>query len=476
MKTLPKWVKLHKTPGTEVRFLGGKYRLYKITSKWNSEKKRAQKITLGFLGTITQEEGLVRPKVERLKESLSDISVLEYGAYAFVESLAKEVRSELERHFPKMWKEIWVAAQMRFIHQAPIKNWSYHYQRSYLSKSLPVELSAKKCGIFLRTIGSERCKIVDFLKPLSKSDDEHILIDTTSVISQSEQIDIAKKGYNSSLNFQPQVNLLYIFSSDRKAPLYYRMLPGNIREISAMRLSVVESGLQNVTLVGDKGFYSQENIEALTEAKLRYILPLRRNNALVDYSSIASGDKKKMDGHFLFNQRPIWYSKISPQVTLFLDEHAKIQETTDYLTRIHEKCEGYCNEAFIDKQHQFGTLTLSTNITDFSPEDLYQRYKARGAIEQAFDSYKNLLNADTTYMHGTEQMEAWSFINFLALLMYYKAYNALLSAKLLEKFSVYDLLIRAKEVKKLSVLDDWRNSEVSAKTRMLFSKIHAPIT
>ena len=82
MKGAPSWAKKHKIPGTELRFLGGKYRLYRITSKWSHEKKRAQKVTLGFLGTITKEEGLVKPKVDQLKDTLSSVSVLEYGAHA----------------------------------------------------------------------------------------------------------------------------------------------------------------------------------------------------------------------------------------------------------------------------------------------------------------------------------------------------------------------------------------------------------
>ena len=476
MKDAPEWAKAHKVPGTELRLLGGKYRLYKITSKWNPDKKRAQKVTLNFLGTITEQEGLIRPKVEQIKDSLSEISVLEYGAHALVDALAAEIKAHLERYFPEFWRQIWVAAQMRFIHQSPIKNWAYHYERSYLTQSIPVRLNQKSCGVFLRKLGCDRDRIVRFLRELSGNEDEHILIDTTHVTSESEQIDITKKGYNSSLHFQSQINLLYIFSADKKAPLYYRMLPGNIREISAMRLSVEESGLKNVTLIGDKGFYSKANVEALVAAKLRYILPLRRNNSLVNYSLIESGDKRKLDGHFLFNKRPIWHSKLSTDVTLFLDEHLKLQESTDYLSRINEGCDGYSTEEFHKRQHQFGTIAMSSNIPEISPQDMYLKYKARGAIEQAFDSYKNLLDADTTYMHGTEQMEAWSFINFLALLFYYKAYNALLSANLLDKFSVRDLILRAKEAKKLHILGQWKPAEVSLKTRSLFEKVKAPIT
>ena len=59
MSKHPEWALKHKTKGTELRLINGTYYLYKITSKWNPEKKRSQKITLGLLGKITQESGFI---------------------------------------------------------------------------------------------------------------------------------------------------------------------------------------------------------------------------------------------------------------------------------------------------------------------------------------------------------------------------------------------------------------------------------
>ncbi|MDX2305962.1 MAG: hypothetical protein NW226_24345 [Microscillaceae bacterium] len=47
--TYPDWVLAHKAKGTEIRLIRGHYYLYKITSKWSKEKKRAVKITEGIL-------------------------------------------------------------------------------------------------------------------------------------------------------------------------------------------------------------------------------------------------------------------------------------------------------------------------------------------------------------------------------------------------------------------------------------------
>lgn len=53
----PEWALKHKKPGTELRLMNGRYYLYKVSSKWNKEKKRAQKITGKILGRITEDKG-----------------------------------------------------------------------------------------------------------------------------------------------------------------------------------------------------------------------------------------------------------------------------------------------------------------------------------------------------------------------------------------------------------------------------------
>lgn len=55
----PEWALKHKKPGTELRLIKGRYYLYAVSSKWNKEKKRAQKITGKILGRITEDKGFI---------------------------------------------------------------------------------------------------------------------------------------------------------------------------------------------------------------------------------------------------------------------------------------------------------------------------------------------------------------------------------------------------------------------------------
>ena len=55
----PQWALQYKTKNTELRLIRGRYYLYNITSKWDPQKGRTKKVTLGCVGTITEQDGLI---------------------------------------------------------------------------------------------------------------------------------------------------------------------------------------------------------------------------------------------------------------------------------------------------------------------------------------------------------------------------------------------------------------------------------
>ena len=55
----PDWVLKFKLKNTDIRCIRGKYYLYATTSKWCPEKGRTKKVTLKYIGSITEEHGLI---------------------------------------------------------------------------------------------------------------------------------------------------------------------------------------------------------------------------------------------------------------------------------------------------------------------------------------------------------------------------------------------------------------------------------
>jgi transposase len=83
--------------------------------------------------------------------------------------------------------------------------------------------------------------------------------------------------------FDNQINLLYIYSPSLTLPVFCRLFPGNLREVKGIRLTLKESCVQDAIMIADKGFYSSENIAFLQQQNLKYIIPLRRDNAIISY-------------------------------------------------------------------------------------------------------------------------------------------------------------------------------------------------
>ena len=466
----PEWVEKHRKPGTSIHCIRGKYYLYTVKSEYDKEKKRARAVTTGYLGRIT-EDGLIPPqKKDATKEAYS---VKEYGASFVLSQMGGSILDELNSVFPKEGEEIFTLAALRLIESCPFKRIGLQYEKSFLSEMHPgLPVSSASLSQFLRKIGSQREKCVRFMNHFVDGN-EHILFDGTNIITTAGNMDINRLGYNSHRQYDPQINLLYAFSYEKQEPVYYRIVPGNVRDVTSFKNAVTESGIQDVTVIADKGFGSRSNFEMLEENKLHYIVPLRRNNGCFDRGPLKSGNKGSFTGHFMFQKRVIWYYEYmfdGARYLVFLDSDLRNEEEKDYLQRVEAHHENYSMEQYLEKQYDFGTILFRTNRPD-SPEEIYKLYKTRIEIEQTFDFLKNMLETDTVYLQDKYAVEGWAFINHISLLLAYLLYTRLRNANLLSTFSIRDLISHLKYIHKIKINNAWVLSEISGKTKALLSKL-----
>lgn len=483
MATHPAWALKHKKKGTELRNIRGHYYLYEVTSKWDPALKRSKKITGKMLGKITKEDGFVESEKQRLrKQSLKveNLRVKEFGIANYIENQLSVYPKLLKKHFPKHWKTLLGLVYGRLVFQSPLKNMSFHFHHSYLSEQYQdVDLSAKTLSKVLNEIGYQREKITDFFKEF-KADNDCILIDGSDLCSDSKKIDLCELSKSKKGVYRPLINTMFVYSVAQQLPLYYRLLPGKIKDVKAFSLCLKESGIHDATIIADKGFFSKKNIEELDKEELQYIIPLRRDNALIDYAALNLNDKKSFDGFFEFEKRFIWYRVFElkneeKNVIVFLDEELKTNEEKDYLLRITNEIENYSIEEFYDKQKSFGTIAMYTNKNKTASE-IYVDYKSRGAIEGMIDTMKNVLDADKSYMQNEQTLEGWMFVNYIALHWYYSIYKLLAQHDLNKKYSPSDFLQMLKEIRKVNIQDKWYNAEVIKRTTDMLKKIGLPIT
>jgi transposase len=333
-------------------------------------------------------------------------------------------------------------------------------------------MSPRSISDFMRNFGGDSETLVAFMREFI-GNDSHIIFDGTGIASQSSKMGINRVGYSAGGGFDPQINLLCAFSRDSKKPVYCRIVAGNVRDVTALSLTLKETGLHDTVVVADKGFGSDANFKLMDEAGIRYVVPLRRNNTLIDADRLKKSGKAGFEGYFMYAKRPIWYFQ-KGSLTVFLDDALRVEEERTYLN-IENDVEGYTMESFLEKSHKFGIIALYSN-TGRKPDEIYHLYKERGEIEQTFDFLKNLLEQDKSYMQNPRSLETWAFINHISLLMNYKIYNLLREKKLLSRYSVADILFQFKYIHKIMIGGEWITSESTKKTRALLKSLGLHIT
>jgi len=153
------------------------------------------------------------------------------------------------------------------------------------------------------------------------------------------------------MDFQRQFVLLYLYDATTLKPLYYRIFPGNMKDVSTLKNTISISGLEQCVYIADKGFFSEANIVELERLNMQYIIPLRRVNKKIPYHQIK--DIELTENYFEHAERFIFHAQgfklENRTIELFLDGKLKEQEKNDYLKRINTLPEDFSKAKFNEK-------------------------------------------------------------------------------------------------------------------------------
>lgn len=475
--SFPDWVLRYREKGTEVKRINGRYYLYKVRGEYDASAGVSRKVSEAYLGKLTP-DGLVKPKQERTLEAMKEVSVKEYGASSLILSVSTDLIELLKRHYPDEWKELFVMAAARFFHASPLKNVLAHYSSSHLSDALDgATVSPESLSRLLGSVGLRRERAVGFMSSFVTGG--QAVMDLTHIFSLSEGVISATLGHNGDGEYLPQVNLVLLLSLEEHHPSFFRLVPGSISDVSTIRASVREAGLSGALVIGDKALYSKGNAASLEQGGLAYILPLKRNSKLVNYAPTRSGDRRKFDGHFLFDERTIWYKESvvsgggtkrkKRRVILFLDEGLKAEEEKDFMINIRDR--KLTMAKYYERQYSMGTIAVITNSLSFGAQRTFELLKERIDIEQVFDTFKNTLHADRSYVRDDAHLQGWMLVNFIALLLYYRVYELLRKNEALDDYSPRDVVMHLSRAYKLRVGERWFLSEIPKQTRTVMERL-----
>lgn len=268
-------------PFQRIKHINGHDYLYEISQYRDPiSGKIKQKST--YLGKPNQQG-----KPEKVREQLVvHKHVVNYGDAFLFHSLVKELALDtlLSQCFPEEetnW--ILLLTGYKLLHQGTLDRLSSYMEISDLGSYYPVStcLSSQQASRLLDRLGEDAGERIPafFLRWIQHHplQGDNLLFDITSFSSQANRIELLEYGYNRDHELLPQVNMGLLVNETLRLPLYYKLYPGSIKDISTMDNLVKELQcltIQKITLILDRGFYSANNLLDLLERSYDFILPL----------------------------------------------------------------------------------------------------------------------------------------------------------------------------------------------------------
>ena len=112
----PAWVLKYKTKGTYINFVKpDKYYLYAAHSERIKGTDKVRRVSDGYIGRITEKDGLILSKKNRPPEDLN-LYLLEFGLSHVVLSVSAHIRTGLNRSYKNNGDWIYVMSVLAYVH------------------------------------------------------------------------------------------------------------------------------------------------------------------------------------------------------------------------------------------------------------------------------------------------------------------------------------------------------------------------
>ena len=300
-------------------------------------------------------------------------------------------------------------------------------------------------------------------------DKEYLAYDISTISSYSQCLKQVQYGKNKENDRLPQINLALVFGEQSNLPFYYRKLSGNIPDVVTLKTLLADLkalGYNSLSMVMDRGFYSEANVNALYKDHLKFLLAASTSLKLIRRE--LDRVKNELDSYSNYNEnhhvyamtitsewdytqeRPYKGDIIEEKRRIYIYLYFNAEKTAvdrtileDKITALrHELLEGkripehetQYKKYFIEKETPvrgrsvtvndevvrkartyYGYFALVSNVKMDAITAL-ETYRNRDLVEKAFGNLKEKLNLRRTLVSSETSLSGKLFVEFVALI------------------------------------------------------------
>lgn len=321
-------------------------------------------------------------------------------------------------------------------------------------------LSSQRISELLSRLSQDR--INTFLKEwlAVQKPTKNLLFDISSISTYGKSNPFAEYGYNRDREHLEQINLALLSSCKSGLPLWYKELKGSMSDKAVLDNTLDELdkyGTGKFTFVGDRGFFTVENLRKLTAHGIKFLIPIpssvnlgreliaAHRSTLVGPSNVIENE----DGSIIYGKTV--YKTTEHGRTwfhIFFDPVRKDKVTAGFMQKLRvcmdELAENKPIEVhrdlyeryFIVKETPKRGRSVSYNdaaLQEYLDSDsccwvlmgtekktaaaALSDYRERGGVELSFDDVKNYLDLNRLRNHSDATVRGKIFVNFVALIL-----------------------------------------------------------
>lgn len=448
--------------GIAYKKVSGKTYVYYVTAAYRNSKGNPTCDRIS-IGKLDEETGKLIPnrnyyEVYLKKPMPVNAGILDHGVGDVTEKVFRKlgVTKLLQKYFPENEQEIRTAAQY-MLSEGNVMSYLDEYTQTHQT---PVKgnMSNEMCSKMFAALRMEDMQLFfrEWMK--QKKQTEYVAYDVTSISSYSSKYRDLEWGYNRDKERLPQINMGMYYGEDSGLPLYYRVYPGSISDKAHLKYMVADNEFINgkrTRFVMDRGFYSKENLQYLTEGGYRFVIALpgslkyareliqKHGQEIVNHSEYLLGPGLpygksyetealgfRMRVHLYYDPEKALRESTALYELLEAQENdlKSMKEPPDknlhydkyfYINRSKDGKLGYIrNYTAIDEALQHCGFFL-IGETDFkkTTAEILEIYRRRDVVEKSFDSLKNELDMKRLHVHSSQTAQGKIFVAFLSLIV-----------------------------------------------------------
>ncbi|MFY9172526.1 IS1634 family transposase [Petrimonas mucosa] len=349
------------------------------------------------------------------------------------------------------------------------------------------------------------------------------LFDLTSVSTYGKRNPYAEYGYNRDRENLEQINLALLTSCGSGLPMWYQVLPGSMSDkvILDQVLSMMKKmEVPRFTFVGDRGFYSDYNLELLSREGYKFTIPVPSNVAWQKKLIAEHRDTLVRPGNLIEQNGSIMYGKTIYKTTpahgrtwyhLYFDPARKDKIIASFMQKLRalkdeleadklvESHRTMYERYFIVKETPVRGRSVNYNdeaIQEFINSDscywvlistsaktavqALEQYRERNGVELYFDDEKNLLDLRRLKNHSEQTIKGKIFVTFISLIILARLRKMVgqIDKKKRKHWSEQDMLRKVETYARVHFEGKYKDvySTPTAAQRLVFDLLEIPYT